>query len=204
MVKIFVEGGGNKTSDQRAFRRGFSKFIERANFTGRMPQFIPCGGRDLAYREFEYAIQNNQRAFLLVDSETPIKEEHQSAPWQHLAQRDGDTHWKNPVPSGDIECHFMVVVMESWFLADRAALSQFYGNGFKENKLPPEDRKIETLCKDEIYKALKNATKGTTKGEYDKGKHSFQLLEKIDPQKVIEKSPWAKRFIECLRDEMRA
>jgi hypothetical protein len=43
---------------------------------------------------------------------------------------------------------------------------------------------------------LQAATKDTkTKGEYSKGDHSFKIMERIVPQKVIDKSGWAKRFL---------
>ena len=38
----------------------------------------------------------------------------------------------------------------------------------------------------------------TRKGRYDKGSHSFEIIAMIDPQKVTDASPYAKRFIETL------
>ena len=41
-----------------------------------------------------------------------------------------------------------------------------------------------------------------TKDAYGKGPHSFKLLAAVDPAKVTAASPWAKRFIECLKARM--
>jgi hypothetical protein len=38
-----------------------------------------------------------------------------------------------------------------------------------------------------------------TKGEYRKGKHSFELLGQLDPDKVMAASPHAKRLLDILK-----
>jgi hypothetical protein len=38
-----------------------------------------------------------------------------------------------------------------------------------------------------------------TKGRYDKGSHSFELLALVDPKKVAGASPHAKRLFDTLR-----
>ena len=35
-----------------------------------------------------------------------------------------------------------------------------------------------------------------------KGEHSFKLLAMIDPEKVVNASPWARRFVEALQARM--
>ena len=37
------------------------------------------------------------------------------------------------------------------------------------------------------------------KGEYHKGNHSFDILGKIDPQKVKAASKWAARFFDTIK-----
>ena len=97
----------------------------------------------------------------------------------------------------------MVKIMESWFLADRDALKAFFGQGFKENALPASDNAIEGIAKQQVYRSLEQATSNCkTKAVYGKGEHSFKLLTKIDPAKVIQASPWAKRFVDELRKKM--
>jgi len=90
--------------------------------------------------------------------------------------------------------------MEAWFLADRVALSAFYGNGFLANGLPGYPNSIEQIPKDDLEPALMHASKLTkTKGEYHKVKHGFALLGLIDPGKVERASAHAKFFNEFLR-----
>lgn len=53
-------------------------------------------------------------------------------------------------------------------------------------------------------------SEGSVKQEYQNGEfeawkpwsHSFEILEKIDPQKVINRSPWAKHFIDELKNRV--
>ena len=111
--------------------------------------------------------------------------------------------WDKPNGCADTDCHLMVQLMESWFLADRDTLKVFFGNGFKENQLPPAVSPIEGVAKADVYKALKASTANCkTKSSYGKGEHSFKLLAKIDPARVVAASPWAKRFIDQLKLKM--
>lgn len=143
---------------------------------------------------------------LLVDSEAAVSGDHRQGddqsrwlPWSHLEQREGDG-WEKPNGSADTDCHLMVQVMESWFLADRDILKTFFGNGFKENKLPAATRCIEDIEKAEVYRALADASDDCkTKSSYGKGEHSFKLLAMIDPAKIADASRWARRFIDALR-----
>ena len=46
---------------------------------------------------------------------------------------------------------------------------------------------------------LVQATRGTSKGPYDKGPTSFAILAEIDPSKVERSAPHAKCFLDTLR-----
>lgn len=93
----------------------------------------------------------------------------------------------------------MVQCMESWFFADKESIAEFFGQNFNRNALR-QNPNIETITKDDLFRDLKSATCNTQKGEYRKGNHSFELLARIDPQKVLEASPYAERFIQCVRN----
>ena len=96
----------------------------------------------------------------------------------------------------------MVQCMEAWFLADRAVLEEFFGQGFNKNALP-NITQVECIPKQQIYQSLAQATRSCkTKAKYGKGDHSFKLLALIDPDLVTAASPWAKRFIEQIKDKM--
>ena len=194
-VKLYVEGGGVRKSTKSACRKGFRRFVEKSGLKGSMPDIIASGSRRKAYDDFaksnKLAANNDENVLLLVDAEGPVVE---AKPWQHLKERDG---WNRPEGAKDEQCHLMVQAMESWFLADRTALGEFYGQGFQQNALPSNPQ-IEQVPKGDVLHGIRRATESTAKGRYDKGSHSFEILATIDPAKVTSASPHAKRFIETL------
>lgn len=207
-MKLFVEGGGSASALKSECREGFKTFITKAGIEKR-PRIVACGSRSEAYNDFCTAITNNEEAFLLVDSEEAVSANCQEGedktkwlPWKHLGSRVGDL-WVKPAGSDDIDCHLMVQIMETWFLADRAALIRFFSSGFKEGKLPASGRAVEAIAKSEIYRSLKDASADCkTKAPYGKGPHSFKILASLDPEVVSLASPWAKRFLDALKDKM--
>lgn len=212
-VKLFVEGGGKSNSLHCECRAAFRLFLEKTGLTGHMPRIVACGSRDDAYSDFCTAVINGERAILLVDSEGPViappgisSDPRTWKPWYHLKHRMGQNeqpadNWDMPEGASDTDCHLMVMLMESWFLADVDALKRYYGQGFNENCFPARNC-IEEISKDDIIMSLANATRGTQKGTYDKGRHSFKLLAQIDPDRIVNRSPWAKRFIVLLSEKM--
>ena len=205
MVKLFVEGGGNAKDLRNECREGFRAFIASAGITQK-PRIFACGTRSEAFKDYCTAIANGEKAFLLVDSEAPVSEalsaqndSTQWKPWLHLKNREAD-RWDKPAKALDVECHLMVECMENWFLADRKTLKEFFGQEFQEKQLPAPQNSIEKIPKKDVFGSLAKATKNCkTKGMYGKGAHSFKLLKEINPDLVINASPWAKRFIEQLR-----
>ena len=194
-IKIYVEGGGDSKALKAACRRGFAKFVERAGLRGRMPPIVACGGRKKAYDDFATALDTrNGFPMLLVDAEEPVTS---ASPWDHLRNLD---RWRRPNGATNDQCHLMVQIMETWFLADKPALTTFYGQGFLENSLPQNPR-VEQIAKTDVLVGLDRATRNTTKGRYDKGSHSFDILVRIDPSAVERAAPRAKRFLDALRDK---
>ena len=188
-VKLYVEGGGDSKVLKSQCRQGFRRFIEKAGLAGKMPGIVACGSRRNAYESFQTAHASQPEvAMLLVDAEDPVRA---SGPWQHLKARDG---WDRPASASDDQCHLMVQVMESWFLADPEALGSFYGQGFRPQSLP-QNPKIEQVSKQDVLGRLDGATRDTTKGRYDKGRDSYEILANIDPSKVTNASPYARRLI---------
>jgi hypothetical protein len=140
VVKLYVEGGGHAAVLRTACREGFTQFIMKAGLKKR-PRVVACGSRFDAYDSFWTAINNGDDAMLLIDSEEAVPGDCQQGenksewlPWPHLKQREGDG-WERPNGNADTDCHLMVQVMESWFLADRDTLKAFFGRGFKERKV---------------------------------------------------------------------
>ncbi len=200
-VKVYVEGGGSSSdrkgrkggrSEQSSrFREGFSKFVKKAGLAGRMPRFVPCGNRQVAFRDFKRAVTKGETALLLVDAEEPVKSQ---GPWQHLKACE---NWNRPEKATDDQCHLMVQVMETWFLADASALKDYFRQGFREGSLP-QNPNVEEIPKQAVERGLRQATRSTSKGAYSKGKHSFEILAELDPAEVRCKSPYAERFLSTL------
>lgn len=214
-VKLFVEGGGNSNELHTDCRRAFKSFLSKSGLEGHMPRIIACGTRNEAYSDYCTAIENGEEAILLVDSESSViipqdvtDDDRTWKPWHHLKNRRGQDGqladcWDKPQNVTESDCHLMVELMESWFIADIDTLKQYYGQGFNESCLPKQTN-IENISKNEVIKALKAATKNTQKGSYSKGRHSLEILERINPHRVIERSKWANRFIKLVTVKMRA
>jgi hypothetical protein len=197
-IKIYVEGGGERNDLRTECRRGFTEFFKKAGFVGSMPRIVVCGSRSDAYADFCVAMKQAQAddfIILLVDSEAAI--EYGSDPWHHLKVRDG---WDKPPHITTEQAHFMVECMENWLLADQEVLIKYYGNKFNVKALP-QNPKIEEIPKKDVMNGLREATRNTQKGSYNKGGHSLDLLARIDAAKVIDKAPYAYRLIKILRSE---
>jgi hypothetical protein len=208
VVKLFVEGGGDGKALRTECRQAISEFLQKAGLVGCLPRTVASGSRRQAYDDFCTAILSGEPALLLIDSEGTVAAEHQEGdsadwqPWAHLAQRAGDG-WVMPDGAANSQCHLMVECMESWLLADRAALKVFFDPGFRASALPAAGRAIESVGKVQLYQALSAATSNCkTKAQYGKGAHSFKLLVSIDPAKVVAASPWAKRFVDETKRQM--
>ena len=195
-VKVYVEGGGDSKDLRTRCRLGFSSFFEKGNLAGRMPQVIAGGSRRKAFEKFCVALRARKPEefiVLLVDSEDPVAAG--VGPWQHLAARDG---WERPQDAADEHGHLMVQCMEAWFLADQDALAEYFGRDFNRNALPRRPQ-TEEIPKADLFEGLKNATRRCQKGVYGKGRHSFAILEQIDPARIMDASPHAERLVNTLR-----
>ena len=196
-IKVYIEGGGNVRELRSKCRKGFGSFFDKANLAGRMPQVIACGGRKRTYDKFAAALRSaNDQVFvaLLVDSEGPVAEG--AGPWRHLQTRD---NWDRPDGATDDNAHLMVQCMVAWFLADKDCLAAFFGRGFNRDALS-HNPDIEQVAKTDVLDGLKSATRQCKpKGEYGKGRHSFEILSEIDPEKVLVASSHAMRLVHTLR-----
>ena len=92
-------------------------------------------------------------------------------PWNHLKSSD---NWDKPGHASEEQAHLMVQMMESWFMADKDTLKEFYGNHFNGNALPGQ-ADIEVISKADLLSSLENASRHTTKGKYGKGAHAFKI-----------------------------
>lgn len=200
-IRLYVEGGWYKASRFRlkqAFRTFLRDLDDRAKRRG--IKFTPETFRDRrrTFDAFKLALEDHTDDFivLLIDSEGPVTA---GGPWRHVKQNPGDK-WDNPGCENK-NCHFMVQMMEAWFVADRAKLEEYFGRGFHAKSLPPSVN-VEEIPKGTLKDALKRATRGCKKGPYDKGDHSAEILALIRPNEVQKKAPHCKRLFDTLAAEI--
>jgi hypothetical protein len=198
-LKLFVEGGGESKALRAECREAFNTWLRGAGLQ-RFPRIVASGSRNDAFNDFKTALANGEAAMLLVDSEDRIAADYALGepakwlPWAHLKSRDG---WDKPLDSADLDCHLMVQCMENWFLGDVDQLKKFFGQGFKDKKLPATRPSLEATAKADVLAGLKLASANcATKSPYGKGAHSFKILKILDAKLIIAAAPWAKRFAE--------
>jgi hypothetical protein len=181
---IYIEGGGtgeqSKEVDIRC-REGFRRLLENCGFQRKMPRLVACGGRDAAFAAFKTALATSSGALvaLWVDSEEPLED--LEAAWKHLQPRD---QWSRPEGAKDEQVLFMTTCMETWFVADRTALSAHFGSELQDSALPPLND-LESRPRRDVQKGLTHATRNCANA-YEKGKRSFEILGRLDPG-VMEK-----------------
>ena len=93
----------------------------------------------------------------------------------------------------------MVQCMEAWFPADRETLAAVFGNGFRPGALPGQPN-VERVRKQDVLEGLENATRNcSTQRGYRKGRDSFDILSRLNPELVAAASPHAQRLLNTLR-----
>jgi Domain of unknown function (DUF4276) len=193
--ELYVEGGGDgNPSLASECRKAFSKLFEQAGIAQK-PRVIACGGRKRAYDQFCDALAGDAEAWLLVDAEELPALGPSPSPWDHVKARKDDG-WERPGNASDDQLHFMTACMETWLLADHAALKAVFGPKLDASKLPALAQ-LEATDKRAISSALKAATKPTKAGAYSKGSHSFKTLAKVSPGSLRALS-WGKRFFDAM------
>jgi Domain of unknown function (DUF4276) len=200
-IHLYVEGGGPTGVTRRPLREGMTVFLGelKACAEGKGIKFmvILCRDKDRAVDAFKTAVANDPGNFhvVLVDSDSAV-----SVPrLKHYRERFKGS-WKGVAEQN---CHLMVQVMESWFVADPHALKSFYSDGFNAKPLPTS-KDVETVDKDTVLKALENATRKAKKGKYHKIKHASELLALIKPAIVRKASRHCDLLFKALDDVIRA
>jgi hypothetical protein len=185
---VYIEGGGtgaqSKEVDIRC-REGFRKLLENCGFRGRMPRLVACGGRDAAHDAFGIAMATTPPGTLValwIDSEEPLAD--LEAAWKHLQARD---QWAQPEGADDEQVLFMTTCMETWFVADRSALESHFGSELQKSALPPLND-LEKRHRHDVQDKLIHATRDCSNA-YAKGRRSFEVLGKLDPEVLARHLP---------------
>ncbi len=195
-AKIYIEGGGDSKNLKIECQKGFKKLLTKCGFDGRMPRLVACGGRGKTYDKFKIAFKSgitSDYIALLVDSEDPIDNIENA--WKHLKSRD---KWLKPRGASDDQVLLMTTCMETWIVADRETLKEHYRGEFQESALPPLID-LENRHRHEILKQLKKASHDS----YDKGKHSFEILGKLNPETLSQHLPSFDRVQKILKKKLK-
>ena len=193
-IAIYMEGGGEGNATKAALRQGMDAFLQPLKEAARDKalswKLVCCGPRNEAFQRFKNAVNNSANAVnvLLVDAEGPVNQSAQ----RHLRDRD---RW-NLRFTPEETVHLMVQTMETWIVADAAALRIYYGRDFRENRLPTTN--LEGVPKADVERSLIEATKATQKGRYHKIKHASDLLKLIDVDSVKARCAHCRRLFDEL------
>ncbi|MFA7235841.1 MAG: DUF4276 family protein [Phycisphaeraceae bacterium] len=195
-VRIYIEGGGDSKEQGIRLQRAFTKLFERMGFQGKMPSLRLCGGRNETFDDFKIAHRiapAGKFIAMLVDSEDPIRDI--EATWEHLKKRD---NWDKPANAENEQVLLMVTCMESWIITDRTTLQSHYRN-LQISALPPLDN-METRNRHHIQDAIVHATRDCS-NKYSKGKRSFDMVAKLNPDVLKQHLPGFNRFFRVLNEK---
>jgi hypothetical protein len=181
-IRIYFEGN-------RLLKSGFDAFFSELQTAAREArstlEIVAAKDGLSAYRKAE---RTHRQAWNLL-----LKDSEQTMPANRLQllERYGiDPAFVNRV-------FWMVELMEAWFLADREALANYYGDGFVSNAIG-NTADIERVPKADVMERLNQATRNTTKGQYHKVKHAPYLLEKLDNQRVRDRAQHCRQLFEAV------
>jgi hypothetical protein len=193
-VRIYLEGGGHSKELHTRCQKAFHELLKSCGFAKRMPKLVACGSRFEAYDRFRTAQQKGRLGdlvFLWIDSEDPMADI--AATWTHLKERD---NWVKPQGATDDQVLMMTTCMETWIVADRQTLREHYGQHLRDSGLPTIAN-LELRTRDFVQEALKTAT-AECANRYEKGKRSFQIFARLNPDALKAYLPSFERAMEIL------
>jgi hypothetical protein len=201
---IYIEGGArgpNSKNLRIKCQQAFRTLLDQMGITGKKVRLKACGGRQAVYDDFCTAHRSTGNGFVAmwIDSEDPMAEIEQA--WKHLAEVTTVGAWEKPNGAVDDQVLFMTTCMETWIVADRAALREHYKRNLNENPLPHTNG-LENRERHAVQQALETATTNCKNG-YAKGKRSFEILEKLDPAVLRQHLPSLVRVERILKEKLR-
>ena len=183
-LEIFFEGG-------QALKRPLISFLKTAVPESQGRIRIRLGkNKDETVRDFLRTLREEPKAnaALLVDSDAPddgrlFESLKQTSTWRE----------NRPRRVSEERVHWMVQIMESWFLADQQALKSYYVRNYRPKALQAW-RNVEQVSKSDVLKFLKRASNGG----YDKPAHAPKILTVLDPERVRKRAPNCDRLLKFI------
>ena len=159
---------------------------------------IACGGRGDAWNDFQDAHADAAGEYyiaLLIDSEALLTNIDET--WIHLQNNDG---WLQPPDTHDDQVLFMTRCTETWIVTDRAALLEYFKESLEIDDLPELDN-LEHLSPGNLKDRLESATQHCP-DPYSKGRNSFEILDKLNPDVLEQRLPSFRRARRILNDKL--
>ena len=182
-MDVYLEGGNHLRIPMRGFlRRAIGDNINL--------DVKPCRDRGRTIRLFGQT--PSSESLLLIDSDG-----------DDLNELRRDVSARTGLSDARGRSFFMVQLMEAWFLADRDCLESYYGPAFRARRLRG-NRQPEAVMKNAVINGLREATRGTPKGAYDKTEHAPDLLNQLNPAAVYSACPNFAHLIDYLRGDAAA
>ncbi|MCH7800621.1 MAG: DUF4276 family protein [Chloroflexi bacterium] len=197
MSQVFIYFEGDRKL-QEGFRQFLNEIYVEAKIRHAKIRLVSGNSKSETIKDFIKAVRVMPDAFnvMLVDSDRPVSDTSSL-----ISQVKQHTDWDNSLTVPDAQLHFMVQVMESWFLADKSALEGYYGRLFRANRLP-QNTNVEQIPKSDVESGLRSATRETGKGAYHKTRHAPELLARIDPSRVRGVAPHCDRLLRELEQAL--
>ena len=204
-IHVYYEGDDTLG---RGFRKFFAAILRTAR-QRRIPfRLIHGGSQENTVADFLTAVHTNEDDpdtldILLVDSDGPA--DSNDPHYDRFRQALQNTpHWQRErrgVTVQPNQFHWMIQAMETWLLADRAALRRYYGQRLREGGIPGSESTVEDISNPDSV--LKTATRNTQKGRYHKTQHAPDLLESVDVGNVRGNAPACDRLFTILEGTLR-
>ncbi|MEO6060554.1 MAG: DUF4276 family protein [Thermoflexales bacterium] len=200
---LYLEGGAqgqhSKSLNMRC-QQAFHMLLSRMGFAGRMPRIVACGSRNDAYERFTREHSGNRTGYvaMLIDSEEPMTDV--DKPWDHFARVTTVGKWTRPNSATDEQVLTMTTCMETWIVADQAALVKHYGKRLAASALPSASN-LESQTRLDIQKDLERATSNCSNA-YQKGARSFLVLSVLDPATLEKLLPSFARLHRILNSKL--
>ena len=182
-MDIYLEGGNHLRNPMKGFLR---RAVNSDNPQSVELDVVPCQSRDRALSRFGKA---QPGSLLLIDSEG-----------EDIATLSSRVSERTRLADAAERAFFMVQFMESWFLADRNTLTEYFGAGFRANALP-RNPNIEDISKQDVEHGLRDATRNCAKRRYLKVRDDARLLGLLNPTAVYDACPNFADLIDFLRGD---
>lgn len=174
-ILIYFEG-------DRTLKEAFNLFFRNQKDLARSRKIrinpVACGSFTEVEEMFKIARRHKRDTLVLFlrDSEGPLKLNRKS---------DASQHW-------------MVELMEAWFLTDPQGLQKYFGVRFSAGKIPK--RPVEEIPKTDVITILKSASRSCTNPYTTNTKldHARKLLGLINPQLVRQAAPHCDRLFNTI------